>query len=176
MSIKLNSFTLPDSVIQKMKRYTIDSKTKNIEIGFNLCSDKQNHLLVLHDEKPCSGSECTLDIPKGCNSGKHVGLFHTHVSASSKPSIQDILNAYYFGINCIGSVDERNIKCYVRKDTIPTRENIESITLSIVRYENPLLPHTSSKVSPEEDIENYRKWKNVRNDLTKRYLNDIEVA
>ncbi len=190
MSTKLNSYTLPDSVIQKMKMYTIDSKDKDIETGFNLCADNETHdpnnkhktlnkHKILHDEKHCSGSECTLDIPKGCEKGEHIGLFHTHVSASSKPSIQDIFNAYYFGINCIGSVDERNIKCYIRKDKIPTKENIESIKSSIIRYENPLLPPASSKLStltPEEDIENYKKWTKVRNDLTEHYLHKIEVA
>ena len=168
MSTKLNSFILPDSVIQKMKRNVEDSRTKDIEVGFNLCAENGN----LHDENPCVGTECSVDIPKGCTRGKHVGLFHTHSNTSSEPSIQDIANAYHIGINCIGSTEEKCIKCYIRKDATHARENLETIIAALVRYESPL--HLSK--IPEEDTKNYKKWINVRNDLKKHYLNTVEIA
>jgi len=168
MSTKLNSFILPDNVIQKMKRKVEDSRIKDIEVGFNLCTENGN----LHDENPCTGTTCAVDIPKGCAKGRHVGLFHTHTYTSSEPSIQDIANTYQIGINCIGSTKEKNIKCYVRKDAAPTRENLETIVSALIRYESPL--HLSE--IPEEDIKNYRKWIKVRNDLKRHYLNTVEIA
>lgn len=168
MSTKLNSFILPDSVIQKMKRNVEDSRIKDIEVGFNLCAENGN----LHDENPCVGIECAVDIPKGCTRGKYVGLFHTHPHNSSEPSIQDIANAYQIGINCIGSTEEKNIKCYIRKDTIHTRKDLENIIAALVRYESPL--HLSE--IPEEDKKDYQKWMKVRNDLKRHYLNTVEIS
>lgn len=168
MPTRLNSFMLPDSVIQKMKRKVEDSRIKDIEVGFNLCTENGN----LHDENPCTGTECAVDIPKGCTRGKHVGLFHTHPHMNSEPSIQDIANAYQIGINCIGSTEEKGIKCYVRKDAVSTMENLETIVTALIRYESPL--HLSEL--PEEDIKNYKAWIKVRNDLKKHYLNTVEIA
>jgi proteasome lid subunit RPN8/RPN11 len=168
MSTRLNYFILPDSVLQKMKKNIEESRIKDIEIGFNLCTENGN----LHDENPCTGAQCSVDIPKGCNKGRYVGLFHTHPHSSSEPSIQDIANAYQIGINCIGSTEEKNIKCYVRKDASPTRENLETIVSALIRYESPL--HLSE--IPEEDIKNYRKWIKVRNDLKRHYLHTVEIV
>lgn len=167
MPTKLNSFILPDNVIQKMKRKVEDSRIKDIEFGFNLCAENGN----LHDENPCTGTACAVDIPKGCTRGKHVGLFHTHTHTNSEPSIQDIANAYLIGINCIGSTEEKSIKCHIRKDAIYTIENLETIVSSLIRYESPL--HLSE--IPEEDIKNYNAWIKVRNDLKKHYLNTVET-
>lgn len=151
-----------------MKRKVEDSRIKDIEIGFNLCAENSD----LHEENPCTGTVCAVDIPKGCAKGRHVGLFHTHTYTSSEPSIQDIANAYQIGINCIGSTEEKDIKCYIRKDAIPTRENLETILSALVIYESPL--HLSK--IPEEDIKNYQKWVKVRNDLKKHYLNTVEIS
>lgn len=172
MSTKLNSFILPDSVIQKMKKNVDNSRFENIEFGFNLCSDDQKGQKVLHDEKPCLGNECSVDIPIGCEKGEHVGLFHTHVTASSKPSIRDILNTYKMSINCIGSVEEDSIKCYVRKDKSYKIEERNNIIAAMMIYESPLL---SSNIPPEKDIENYKKWTKARKELTQHYLSTVEV-
>ncbi len=174
MSIKLNSFILPDNVIKKMKDDIGHSRIKNIEIGFNLCTENSNNKFSnnkLHDESYCVGEECSVDIPKGCKQGKHVGLFHTHPGTDSEPSIQDIANAYVIGINCIGSTKDNDIKCYIRKDKDYHRESLETIITALVRYESPL--HISE--FPEEDIKNYRKWVSIRNDLKKHYLNTVNV-
>lgn len=157
MPTKLNSFILPDSVLQEMKRKVEYSRIKDIEIGFNLCVENGN----LHDENPCTGTACAVEIPKGCIIGRHVGIFHTHPSASSEPSIQDILNAYQMGMNCIGSVKEKSIKCYIRKDAVPIREDLETIL------------HLSK--IPEKDIRNYKALMKVTDDLKKHYLNTIEI-
>lgn len=169
MSTKLNSFVLPDNIVQKMKKNVDYSRFENIEFGFNLCSDNQK---VLHDEKPCLGNECSVSIPKGCEKGEHVGIFHTHASSSSKPSILDILNAYKLSINCIGSTEEKGIKCYIRKDKIYKIEERDNIIAAMARYESPLL---SSNIPPEDDIENYRRWTKVRKELIQHYLNTVDV-
>jgi hypothetical protein len=171
MTIKLNSFILPDSVIQKMKKNVEYSRFENIEFGFNLCSDNQKGQKLLHDEKPCLGDQCSVDIPKGCDKGEHVGLFHTHATASSKPSIRDILNAYKLSINCIGSVEEDSIKCYMRKDKIYKTEERDNIVAAMARYESPLL---SVNIPPEDIKEYYKKWEKVREELTEHYLDTID--
>ena len=159
MTIKLNSFILPDSVIQKMKVKIEDSRFKNIEVGFNLCTENG----TIHDESPCTGTECSIRIPKGCKRGKHVGLFHTHPHTSSEPSIHDIANAYYIGISCIGSTEEKDIKCYVRKDKNYTKEGLENIIATSIRYE-----------STSNIIQDHKKLIKVRNDLKNQYLNTID--
>lgn len=168
MTTKLNSFILPDNVIEKMKKNVDYSRFENIEFGFNLCSGS---LKQLHDEKPCLGT-CSVSIPKGCDKGEQVGIFHTHAGSSSKPSILDILNAYKLSINCIGSTEEKDIKCYVRKDKTYKIEERDNIIAAMTIYESPLL---SSNIPPEKDIENYRKWTKARKELTEHYLNTVNV-
>lgn len=160
MSVKLNSFTLPDNVIQKMKIKIEDSRFAATEVGFNLCAEDG----TIHDEHPCIGTECSIYIPKGCTRGKQVGLFHTHPYTSSEPSISDIANAYHIGINCIGSTEEKSIKCYTRKDINHTKEGLETIIAASIRYE-----------PPSNIIRNYEKLIKVRNELKKHYLNTIDV-
>ena len=169
MSTKLNSFILPDNVIQKMKKNVEYSKFENIEFGFNLCNQKGQQ--ILHDENPCVGNECSIDIPKGCKEGEHVGLFHTHAGSSSKPSIQDILNAYKLSINCIGSTEEKDIKCYVRKGKTYKTEERDNIIVAMARYESPLL---SFNIPLEDVKEYYRKWGKDRKELTEQYFHTVE--
>lgn len=168
MTTKLNSFTIPDSLKKVMRDKIQESRAKDIEIGFNLCTENADNLL--HDETHCTGVQCSVDIPKGCIRGKHVGLFHTHHSGSSKPSIQDIANAYQIGINCIGSTEEEDVKCYIRKNEY-TREGFETIVTAMIRYEEPL--HLSQY--SEEDIKNYRRWIANRNILLDRYLRQQNI-
>ena len=167
MPKKLNSSILPDDVIQKMNVSIEFSKSNNIEVGFNLCTENSNK--QLHDEAHCSGAECSVDIPKGCNRGQQVGLFHTHPAGNSKPSIQDIANAYQIGANCIGSTE--GIKCYLRKDNLPSRKGLETIISALIIYESPL--HKSK--NREEFIKSFERWTNIRNDLRKQFLNTIDI-
>ena len=37
MVIKLNSYVLPEDVVEKMRAKIIETKEKNIELGFGLC-------------------------------------------------------------------------------------------------------------------------------------------
>jgi hypothetical protein len=166
---KLDSHILLDSLIRTMKDYINYSRYENIEFGFNLCSGSQK---LLHDENQCLGNECSIDIPKGCKKGEHVGVFHTHTGAISKPSIRDILNAYKLGINCIGSTEENDIKCYVRKDKIAKREELYNIRATMTIYESPLL---SANIPKEKFIENYKRWANVSKELTEYYFNTITI-
>lgn len=167
MAVKLNSFKLPNSVILKMRDNIDQSRLKSVEFGFNLCEENGE----LHDENQCSGTECSIDILKGCSKGKHAGLFHSHPHMSSEPSIQDILNTYYVGIGCIGSTEEDVIKCYVRNDKNYTQEGLMTITAGLIRYESPLLLSQYSR----EDITKYKKWLKARSDLKKSYLHTVDV-
>ncbi len=168
MSRKLNSYSVPDSLLKKMKESVDQSRKKDVEIGFNLCEEN----CQLHDEKYCIGSQCSVDVPKGCSKGKHVGMFHTHSNTSSEPSINDIVGAYIIGMQCIGSTEERSIKCHVRKDKNYTQQGLENIVAALIRFEQPL--HLSEY--PEEDIENYKKWLKVRREIKTRYLKTIDIG
>ena len=170
MTIKLNSFILTDDVINKMKSDVEYSRSNGVEAGFNLCTENSGN--TLHDESHCTGAECSVDIPKKCKKGKSVGNFHTHTSSDSEPSIQDMASAYLMGTNCIGSIGEKDIKCYVRKDKNYSMKELETIVTALLRYEDPL--HISDPPK-EEDIENYKKWNSVRNELKKHYFNTIDV-
>lgn len=168
MSRKLNSFNVPDSLLKKMKESIDLSRIKDIEIGFNLCEENDQ----LHDENYCTGAECSVDIPKGCSKGIHIGLFHTHSQTGSEPSIMDIANAYLIGMSCIGSTEEKSIKCHIRKDKNYTQKGLENIITAMIRFEQPL--HLSE--FPEEDIKNYKRWIKVRNDIKKQYLKTIDIG
>lgn len=150
-----------------MKESVDKSRKKDVEIGFNLCEENDQ----LHDEKNCIGEQCSVDVPKGCFNGKHVGLFHTHSRTSSEPSIMDIANAYLIGMNCIGSTEERSIKCYIRKDKDYVIEGLEKIITAKIRFEDPL--HLSE--FPEKDIENYKKWLKVRREIKTQFLKTIDI-
>lgn len=165
-SKKLNSFILPDSIIQKMKDKIQEAKIKDIEIGFNLCSDNSQ----LHDESLRTGTEYELRMPDTCSKGRKVGSFHTHVE-STDPSIMDIYDTYRFGIGCIGSIEEKKIKCHIRKDKTPKQEDMEIIKSNITKFEEPLF----TLVNPEKAGENYLKWILTRSELKNRYLNTIDI-
>lgn len=136
MSINLNSFILPDSVIESMKQKI--KKTENIkrELGFNLCQlDGSNEL---KDDTHCIGSECRISLEKACKIGKKVGLFHTHPKngkGTSSPSLSDLQNGYYFGMNCIGGAGDHKVICYVRKDKVMDLKVYNAIKYNRERFE-----------------------------------------
>jgi len=162
MPIKLNSFILPDSIIKKMKDKIEDARIKDVEVGFNLCAEDNE----LYDESHCVGTECEIEMPEKCSRGTKVGIFHTH-SESLQPSMSDIAHAYKFGMNCIGTVETKKIRCHIRKDKTHNEKDRESIISNIVRFEDPL--------SYREDLESYRRWIRARNILQDKYLNFIDI-
>lgn len=166
-SKKLNSFILPNNIIQKMKDKIQEAKIKDIEIGFNLCSDNNQ----LHDESLRTATEYELRMPDTCSKGRKVGSFHTHVE-STDPSITDIYSIYKSGMQCIGSTREKKIRCYIRKDKTPRQEDIEIIRSNMTKFEEPLF----TLVNPEKAGENYWKWILTRSELKNRYLDTIDIT
>lgn len=52
-------------------------------------------------------------------------MYHTHpIPFSSEPSMADLVLGLVRGINCIGSVKDNTIKCYVKKKIPEKEENI----------------------------------------------------
>lgn len=77
MSKKLNSYILPDKLIKNMKDKIEEARIQDIEVGFNLCAEYN----MLHDEFPCTGTECEIRLANKCLKGKNVGIFHTHAES-----------------------------------------------------------------------------------------------
>lgn len=165
MPKKLNSFILSDSLIQKMKTGVEKAKTINKEVGFLLCSDNEE----LHDDSQCIGNECELAMPLTCSKGRKVGSFHAHTE-STDPSIRDIYDTYKFGIGCIGSTEQKKIKCHIRKDKTPKPEDIEIIRSSIEKFEEPLF------VRSEIDTKSYWEWIRIRGRLRRQYLDTVDIV
>jgi len=163
MTTKLNSFTLPDNVINKMKDKLKLSTSLRVEVGFILCSEKPDN--ILHDELHCTGGTCSIYIPsKPCKKGKRVGGFHVHPNDDSDPSIADISSAYDYGMECIGNTKDNDIKCYIRKDKnydYNTHKNIETIRTLCEEGD-----------SSKKDIENYLQ---ITDSLKRTLLNTVTI-
>lgn len=117
MSTRLNSFILPDHIIEKMRENIETSRKKKIETGFSLCRKKD--VMVLTQGTVCEGSKCEI-FPRTqkCLTKDEVfqGFYHTHPTEKARPSFGDIINMYRQGLGCIGSVKDNQINCYIRKN------------------------------------------------------------
>ena len=118
MSIKLNSFILPDNVIKKMKETLIDSQSKEAELALSLCKKLGSNILKVGEQ--CTGWECSVSLPEKCEEKDYVHIlaYHTHFNESSRPSSQDLPIIYKRGLACIGGISENGtrkeeIKCYM---------------------------------------------------------------
>ena len=183
MPTKLNSYMLPDKVIQKMRSDIEDTKKISLEIGFNLCT--KNTTEELQDEKHCTGSSCSLTGWKpGCESkGKQVGTFHTHPivpkisSGDSSPSITDLVAAYQYGIMCVGGAGDNKITCLVRKDKEADIKTIWSIRADAEIYEKPLKRkhHITTRKGYEVHLAKHREAQYVRNKLQEKLFNTVDI-
>jgi hypothetical protein len=183
MPAKLNSYILPDKIIQKMRSDVEDTKKMGLEIGFNLCIKDTTE--ELQDEKRCVGSSCKLTGWKpGCQSkGKHVGIFHTHpmVPKISKgytsPSMSDLIGAYQYGIMCIGGAGDNKIQCSIRKDKEADIKTILSIRADVEMYEKPL--RQKHHITTIKDYDAYmakrRDAQYVKNKLHDGLFNIIDI-
>ncbi len=122
---KLNSFFLMDNTINIMKSLLDNSKRTGKEYGFDLCVGKRER--VLKAKNFCEGDKCGVDLLGKCENGESlVGGYHTHPPPfSSRLSIQDLDVGLRYGINCIGTVKENDITCYVKKDDVPFKKEQE---------------------------------------------------
>ena len=127
MSKQVNSFILPDNIIEDMKDKIKYTKKFKIELGFSLCSEKDSNIITKGSE--CTGNRCSIR-PGTCRKGQDkVGDYHTHPMTESTMSIADIIEGCSQKIECIGSAKFDNIVCFVKKtnkyqclnDTIPFR-------------------------------------------------------
>ncbi len=183
MSIKLNSYILPDQVIQKMRSDIEDTKKLGLEIGFNLCT--KDTIGELQDEKRCVGSSCSLKGWKpGCESkGKHVGIFHTHPivpkasKGDSSPSMSDLIGAYTYGIMCVGGAGDNKIQCSIRKDKDADIKTVRSIRADVEKYEKFLKRkhHITTRKGYDAYMAKYRDAQYIKNKLHERLFNIIYV-
>ncbi len=136
--VKLNSFVLPHDVIRKMKDKLIDTEKTDLEQGFNLCRKPASNVLI--DRMHCTGDECSISFKRTCGRPEEilVGDYHTHPIYSANPSLQDMISSYDLGFGCIGSVEDNEIYCFVRKDKVPDPKVISDIRNTIETYEKPL--------------------------------------
>ena len=137
MTKKLNSFILPNDVIEKMKDKIRESEHTGKEHGFILCKKYNSDVLI--DRAHCAGNECSIKIKRICRHDEDlIGDYHTHPGMSANPSLRDMITQYDIGLGCIGSVEDNEIKCFVRKDKMPDKSVIPSIKKIIETYEEPL--------------------------------------
>lgn len=164
MVTKLNSYVLPENVIEKMRAKIIETKERNIELGFGLCRLKFINVLKTGNE--CAGDECSIGYVPECLTGLYVGGYHTHPKGTTNPSITDLRNAYVNDVECVGSVKENAIRCFVR---IGPREPIDekNIVATLKDIEEPLVGAVSK--------EQYQKWENARNDILNKHFKAIDI-
>ena len=157
MSIRLNSFTLPDNIIKKMEDQIDKTRNTKIEHGFNLC--KYNGNIIDKDE--CTGDACEIRIKTECSNQDitpKVGDYHTHPRGSPNMSPLDIKSACNFDFKCVGAIDN-SIKCFVRKD-VPFPEGcsveIENIIIGTeeISKETDMLKRERSTLKTLENIPN----------------------
>lgn len=175
MPKNLNSFVLPDSVIDVMKQKLEKTEKIRRELGFNLCQIGDSK--ELKDDTHCIGSECAIVLEGTCKTGKKVGLFHTHPEkGKSDPSIADLDNAYYYGINCIGGVNDKKIKCYIRKDKTINTKDIKTIRYYREQFEPLKNPH---KITTQKGYgivsSKFAEMKYTRDKLRDNYFNSVDI-
>lgn len=163
MVVKLNSYLLPNILIDKMKTKIEETKNKKIELGFDLCRTKTN-ILIAGDE--CTGTECVIEHKPKCIAGLHIGGYHTHPKGGSGPSIADLIGAYRNDVECVGSARDNDIKCYVRIGR-KKPEDEQRIVMASKEIEEPM--------GPVAKTEEYQKWIKVRDDILNKHFMKIDV-
>lgn len=177
MPKNLNSFILPDNVIDTMKKKIIKTGQVRRELGFNLCQIEGSN--ELRDDTHCIGSACEIALAKACKIGKKVGTFHTHPENGhgiSKPSLGDLKNAYYFGINCIGGETDKKIQCYVRKDKELNKKDYNTISYYRDKYK-PLdrIHRVTTEKGREIVMAKFRERDYTIDRLKESYFNTIDI-
>lgn len=177
MTVKLNSFTLPDKVIDIMKEKLRKSEETKREFGFNLC--KIDDTDELKDDVHCIGSECNIRLYETCKIGKKVGLFHTHPinggSGATKMSLSDMQNGYFYGITCIAGVEDKKIKCFVRKNDF-NQEDYELIIYNRQRHESKTRKHQiKTRKGYEIVLAKMREAEHARQNLENNFFNVVNI-
>jgi hypothetical protein len=161
--MKLDSYILSDDTINLLKAVLERTKKEKKELGCDLCADINTK--EIKTGKICVGTTCEVEFEGECKEGEIlVGNYHTHPfkSIKSKPSLDDLAIGLKYGIMCMGSVSENNIKCYVKKSISPKKDS--SIMIKVLE----LLRKRDERSLTEKDfkefmmLENKLKKKNFR--------------
>lgn len=133
MSIQLNEYILPDSIIDKMKRFSRLSNETKEDSCFSLCTNNSDNNIII-DRNPHKGKKCTSIIRPKCDENETpVGIFHSYPRRELiEPSNQDIRILYQYGIVC--SISEKESICFSRKGDY--NEDTNRQLLSIIERES----------------------------------------
>lgn len=164
MAIKLNSYALPEDVVEKMRLKIEETRQKNIELGFGLCRMKNVNTLKSGHE--CIGNECSIVQMPECPTGLYIGGYHTHPEGTANPSIADLRNAYANDVECVGSPLENAIRCFVRIGYRKPQEEKDIIS-KFKEVEEPF-PKTVT-------AEQYERWKSARDEILVKHFQTVDV-
>ena len=167
MPKKLDSFFLFDNTINLMKSVLDDTRRTGLEHAFDLCINKRER--ILKAENFCVGERCEVHPLQECKKEEIlVGGFHTHPSPfSSRPSLDDLGTGLQFGIECIATVKDNSIKCYVKKENIPFREESEAMTRI-----NEFTKKRDEKSLTKDDFKKYMK---LEDSIKNKYFHTINI-
>lgn len=137
MSKQVNSFILPDSIIKDMKDKIKETKKLKSELGFALCTNKDNRQNIndqqningqqnINDQQnvnnqiiakgeECIGTKCSIKTGQCKENQTYLGNYHTHPRSHPTMSITDMVTGCSEQIECIGSVPFNSIRCFTRK-------------------------------------------------------------
>jgi len=114
----------------------------------------------------CSGSECSVLPIQECQTGTYVGGYHTHPLGSAEPSIADLRSAYIHDVECVGSVQEDIIKCFIRNGYRNPQDE-KAIISTVEKVEDPL----PAIISEEQ----HKIWKNARDEILSKHFQVVDV-
>ena len=118
MPKQIGSFILSDNIISNMKDKIKETKKLKTELGFTLCTDRDNLKGNLHTIKKgtdCVGTKCSIKVGKCKEDQIYIGNYHTHPKGYPTMSITDMVTGCSEKIECIGSVPFNSIRCFIRK-------------------------------------------------------------
>lgn len=178
MPKNINSSIITDDMIETMKKKVEKTTIIRRELGFNLCKVEDSD--VLQDDIHCIGSNCAIRLASDCKTGKKIGSFHTHPrngDATSNPSLSDLENAYLFGINCVGGVEDKKIRCYVRKDKTVNLKDFSIIKYNKEHFAAMDRPHHVTTLRGLEMVQaRFRERDYTRDKLRDHYFNTVDIV
>jgi len=161
----INSYVLPDSILDKMIELVDKHIANHKEYGFNLCLKKDNNII---NGEVCEGAKCSIKIEKSCKDNEeYIGSYHTHY-LSFFPSALDLYSGYPDKITCIG--DKEKIVCLTKKVEVENKE------LENYYYKNYKISDRFIKyISVFDKIDNiFKTVKKLENLLKKKKITDVK--
>ena len=175
MTIRLNSFVLSDSIIERMGYHLERSRSIGLEHGFVLCSEHTSDGDILTDSGHCIGTKCELIFEAACKK-KHervVGSYHTHPRGTSLMSDIDMKTSCDHEIACVGGGKDNRITCFVTKKHIDKNECKAQADISLRKN----IPHQdeSQRIAVEKEAFSKIAEEHMRKIATSmRYSREIE--